>query len=506
MATRTTQQKSRPSLVSPPVAGVASLVLPGLGQVLALQVQRGLLLLGSMVTSVGLFAWRANLLASQEVGAIAKLTRAIDRQPGFAVSTLVALVAAWLWIAWDAYQQAQPGRQGGIGVFALVLVLFFALGWQISEINLYKAVTELADAWRPLSRVIWPWAAAVERDIETISASADILSPCDDAPPPPPPEEVPGEPYLVADPTCGDLATRDENLKEVLGTTLTLVGRGFAPNTETQIVWADPLGNEFRMRKEGGYITLQTDDQGAFEFEVTMPYRLIPPSSEGRQIHRIEARQVSAVGAPKPSVTLRNNIEKMVETIVLGMMATIFGIVFAIPVSFLAARNLMSGSPITMALYFVTRTILNIIRSIEPLIWAILAITVVGLGPFAGIIALTVHSIAALGKLYSEAIESIDPGPIEAIQATGATRLQTIMYAVVPQMIPPFVSFSIYRWDINVRMSTIIGLVGGGGIGFLLTQYIRLLDYRSAGIAVWFIAITVATLDYVSSDIRQRFV
>jgi len=208
----------------------------------------------------------------------------------------------------------------------------------------------------------------------------------------------------------------------------------------------------------------------------------------------------------KPSEPLMLSIERMVETIVLGMMATIFGIIFSIPVSFLAARNLMSGSGLTMALYYVTRTFLNIVRSIEPMIWAIIAVIVVGLGPFAGIIALTVHSIAALGKLYSEAIESIDPGPIEAIQATGATRLQTIMFAVVPQMIPPFVSFSIYRWDINVRMSTVIGLVGGGGIGFLLVQYIRLLDYRSAGIAVWFIAITVAILDYISAEIRQRFV
>ncbi|MBN1956024.1 MAG: phosphonate ABC transporter, permease protein PhnE [Anaerolineae bacterium] len=260
------------------------------------------------------------------------------------------------------------------------------------------------------------------------------------------------------------------------------------------------------MRQGGEYLSIMTDEEGAFEFQVNMPYRLIPPSSEGRMIHRIEVRQITAVGKLRPSTVLLNNIEKMVETIVLGMMATIFGIVLAVPVSFLAARNLMAGSPITMFIYFVTRTVLNIIRSIEPLIWAILAITVVGLGPFAGVIALTVHSIAALGKLYSEAIESIDPGPIEAIHATGATRLQTIMYAVVPQMIPPFVSFSIYRWDINVRMSTIIGLVGGGGIGFLLTQYIRLLDYRSAGIAVWFIAITVAALDYVSSEIRQRFV
>jgi phosphonate transport system permease protein len=150
--------------------------------------------------------------------------------------------------------------------------------------------------------------------------------------------------------------------------------------------------------------------------------------------------------------------------------------------------------------------VLNIVRSIEPLIWTVIAVVVVGLGPFPGILALTLHTIAALGKLYSESIESIDPGPIEAIQATGANWVQTIMFAVVPQIIPPFVSFTIYRWDINVRMSTVIGLVGGGGIGFLLIQWIRLLDYRAAGIAVWFIAITVAILDYLSSEIRQRFV
>jgi len=130
----------------------------------------------------------------------------------------------------------------------------------------------------------------------------------------------------------------------------------------------------------------------------------------------------------------------------------------------------------------------------------------VGLGPFAGVIALTVHSIASLGKLYSEAIEGIDHGPIEAVQATGATKLQTIMFAVIPQMVSPFISFSIYRWDINVRMSTIIGMVGGGGVGFVLLQYVRLLDYQAAGIAVWFIAVTVAVLDYVSAEIRERMI
>jgi phosphonate transport system permease protein len=166
----------------------------------------------------------------------------------------------------------------------------------------------------------------------------------------------------------------------------------------------------------------------------------------------------------------------------------------------------MSTSRLTLAIYYLTRTFLNIVRSIEPLIWAIIATVWVGLGPFAGVVALTLHSIAALGKLYSEAIESIDPGPIEAVQATGANWLQTIVFAVVPQMVPPFVSFTIYRWDINVRMSTIIGAVGGGGIGYLLIQWVRLLDFKSAGIAVWFIAITVAILDSVSAEIRARFV
>jgi len=509
MATRTTQRGSRSSLVSPPVAGVASLILPGLGQILALQVQRGLLLLGSLVTIAGILVWRISLLAPRRIGVMSKIGRALARQPVFVVLALVGIVALWLWGAWDAYQQARPQRQrrgGGIGIFVLVIALFFVLGWEIGEIAPYKFVTELSDARRPLSRVLWPWAAAVTRDTETVSAGADVLSPCDDQPPPPPPEEVVGQPYLVVDPTCGDLTTQDENLQEIPGTLLTVVGRGFAPNTETQLWWVDPIGNEFRMRQGGKYIAFQTDDQGSLELEINMPYRLIPPSSTGRQVHRIEARQISEVGGLKPSENLIHNIEKMIETIVLGMMATFFGIIIAIPVSFLAARNLMSVSPLTLTVYFITRTMMNIIRSIEPMIWAILAVTVVGLGPFAGIIALFVHSVAALGKLYSEAIESIDPGQIEAVQATGATRLQTIMYAVVPQMIPPFVSFSIYRWDINVRMSTIIGMVGGGGIGFLLVQYIRLLDYRSAGICVWFIAITVSILDYTSSEIRRRFV
>jgi phosphonate ABC transporter permease subunit PhnE len=161
---------------------------------------------------------------------------------------------------------------------------------------------------------------------------------------------------------------------------------------------------------------------------------------------------------------------------------------------------------IGMVIYTISRSILNILRAIEPLIMAIVFVVWVSLGPFAGIMALTLHSIAALGKLFSEQIEGIDEGPVEAVTATGANRLQTIVYAVVPQVIPPFTAFALYRWDINVRMSTIIGFVGGGGIGFVLSQNIQQLRYRQASVMMLAIAVVVILLDYASSRIRQRII
>jgi phosphonate transport system permease protein len=128
------------------------------------------------------------------------------------------------------------------------------------------------------------------------------------------------------------------------------------------------------------------------------------------------------------------------------------------------------------------------------------------LGPFAGALALALHTIAANAKLYSEQVESINAGPVEAVRATGATRLQTVVYAVVPQIVAPYISFTMYRWDINVRFSTIIGFVGGGGIGFLLQQNIGLLDYRAAAAQMLAIAIVVSTMDWASSRLRERFV
>ncbi|MCC7117918.1 MAG: ABC transporter permease subunit [Anaerolineales bacterium] len=162
--------------------------------------------------------------------------------------------------------------------------------------------------------------------------------------------------------------------------------------------------------------------------------------------------------------------------------------------------------PIGIFIYGIFRTLLNGTRSVEALIMAIVFVAWVGLGPFAGALALGLHTVASNAKLYSEQVESILSGPLEAIQATGANRLQTIIFAVVPQIIPPYISYTMYRWDINVRMSTIIGFVGGGGIGFILQQNINLLNYRAASVNMLAIAIVVASMDYISSILREKYV
>lgn len=174
---------------------------------------------------------------------------------------------------------------------------------------------------------------------------------------------------------------------------------------------------------------------------------------------------------------------------------------------FTAFRTRKAGSVGTgLVTYYLARTVFNSLRSVEPLIMVIVFVVWVGIGPFAGSLALALHTTAALAKLYSEQVENISEGPLEAIRATGATRLQTVVYGVAPQIVPPYISFTMYRWDINVRLSTIIGFGGGGGIGFILQQNINLVQYRAASVNMLAIAIVVATLDYVSSRLRERFV
>lgn len=196
----------------------------------------------------------------------------------------------------------------------------------------------------------------------------------------------------------------------------------------------------------------------------------------------------------------------LVETIYLALLATVLAIPFAFFLSFFAAKNLMFGSFWGKTAYFFIRTISTIFRSIEAIVWAIIFCVWVGIGPFAGMLALWIHSISALIKLYSEQIENIDQGPVEAIKATGASTLQIWRYAVSPQILAPYLAFTIYRWDINVRMATIVGFVGGGGIGLALYQQQQMLAWRNVGLIMWLIALIVWVMDIFSAYIREKLV
>jgi phosphonate ABC transporter permease subunit PhnE len=194
----------------------------------------------------------------------------------------------------------------------------------------------------------------------------------------------------------------------------------------------------------------------------------------------------------------------LIETVFMALMATIFGVIFAFPLSFLGARNIMATGPIGWVVYTFMRGVFNVVRSIETIIWAVIFAVWVGFGPFAGVLALTAHTIAALGKLFSEQVESIDPGPLEAIAAAGARRWQVVLYGVIPQIIPSYLAFTMYRWDINVRMSTIIGLVGGGGIGRILFYYKNDGRWTELGAVIILIVAVVWLMDYTSARVRER--
>jgi phosphonate transport system permease protein len=255
-------------------------------------------------------------------------------------------------------------------------------------------------------------------------------------------------------------------------------------------------------------LVVTTDETGSLTTAIRVPSTALvaAPDPTLPQLHRVYFEQYRSIGGYELSFIGNEVLKGALTTVAMALIATAMAVIFAIPLSFLAARNLMSGNPVTYAFYVVVRTLLNILRSIESLIFAIVFVVIVGLGPYAGALALAVHSIAALAKLYSEVIEGIDPGPIEAIRATGANWMQIVRYAVIPQIVPPFTAFTVYRWDINVRSATIIGFVGGGGIGFLLIELIRVNNMRGVSSVFIAIAIIVITLDYFSAKLRERLV
>lgn len=213
-------------------------------------------------------------------------------------------------------------------------------------------------------------------------------------------------------------------------------------------------------------------------------------------------RIFTALANPEWSI-LPKGILAIVETIFMAFMSTALAIPVAFLLAFFCAKNIMGNSLTGFAIYVVLRTVLNVTRSIEPLIWAIIFSVWVGIGPFAGMLALLFHSVASLTKQYSEIIEGVDSGPIDGIAATGANKMQVIWFGIVPQIVLPYISFTIYRWDINVRMATIIGLVGGGGIGTLFIQYQGQALWNEVGTLALLIVIVVWSLDTVSAYIRE---
>ncbi len=221
--------------------------------------------------------------------------------------------------------------------------------------------------------------------------------------------------------------------------------------------------------------------------------------ADGQPIIKLDSR----TGRPKWG-TLPTLLDSMNETVQISLIGTLIAVLLSFPLAFFASRNLTRGSAAGLVLYGTTRFIFNVLRAFPPFILAIIFVFMVGPGPFPGVLALGLHSIGMLGKLFSEAIESVDPAPVEAVRATGASNFLVVWYGILPQVVPQFLSFSLYRWDINIRMSIILGIVGAGGIGFLLDQYIRMFRYQQASTCFLIILVAVTLLDYASAWFRER--
>jgi phosphonate transport system permease protein len=190
-----------------------------------------------------------------------------------------------------------------------------------------------------------------------------------------------------------------------------------------------------------------------------------------------------------------------VTTVEIALLGTAVAAVLALPLGFLSARN-VAAPPIFHGM----RAALNFFRSVDTLVYALVFVAAVGLGPFPGVLAVIAYTTTSLAKLYSEAIEGIDRGPVDAVTATGATRAQVLRYGVLPQVLPLFLSYVLYRLETNIRAATVLGFVGAGGIGFYLQTYLRMIDYQAASTVLLVTVMMVVVVDFVSSRLRQRLV
>lgn len=192
--------------------------------------------------------------------------------------------------------------------------------------------------------------------------------------------------------------------------------------------------------------------------------------------------------------------QPMLETIQIAILGTTLGGILAIPVALLCAYNIMPNKLIAIP----TRFILNLIRTIPDLLFASIFVAIFGIGPFAGMLALVFFSFGIIAKLTFEAIEAIDPGPLEAMTAVGANRIQIIIFGVVPQALPYFISYFLYTFEVNIRAASVLGLVGAGGIGLLLDRSLGLFRYDRASMIILLTLAIVLVIDFGSTRIRRK--
>ncbi len=204
---------------------------------------------------------------------------------------------------------------------------------------------------------------------------------------------------------------------------------------------------------------------------------------------------------PPDFSVLANAWRGALQTLQIAVVGTAVAAVAALPLGFVAARNVAPPW-----LFYGARSVLNALRAIDTLVYALFFVAAVGLGPFPGVLAVVAYTTTILAKLYSEAIEAIDPGPVEAVTAAGATRLQVLRFGVVPQLLPLFISFTLYRFEANIRAAAILGFVGAGGIGFYIQTYLRMLNYPAASTVLLVLIGLVMAVDFTSSQIRQRLI
>jgi phosphonate transport system permease protein len=201
---------------------------------------------------------------------------------------------------------------------------------------------------------------------------------------------------------------------------------------------------------------------------------------------------------PDPGSSLPLYLKAMGETLSIALLGTTIAAIFAFPVGLLAARNIVPS----LIFRFPLRRFLDSIRGVDTLIWALVWINVVGLGPFAGVLAIAVSDFGAFGKLFSEAIEAADKKQVEGIRASGGNALHEIRFGVLPQVLPVIAGQVLYFFESNTRSATIIGIVGAGGIGLQLAEQIRVLEWQKVSFLILMILVAVAAIDWISSKLR----